>query len=321
MSLIREIICKINKIDIPLITRFDLDKIISSVAIKNNDWNLFSDSEQKDFFNFCRKILSEKSKIFSHKKEIFLFSDNIQKESSFITDYSQENFVLKKSYSNYFFYKNGNCNDINRIVCYLDPWSYLSYRSAMNFWGISNSISDFVYISSIKKEKWANESNKEYEECVKNHEIMLSCSKRHFFDFDIDIFSNKFIVSRHNEVGEFIVDINGCRYSSLGQTYADMLSAPEKCGGIKSVIEYYKKIDSDKINEIIDFFDKNKNRFPRILMCRAGFIFSEIKNIEDERVESWTQFKSRGSSSKLDSKSLYKPVFSDKWDLSINVDL
>lgn len=56
MSLIKEIIWEINKIDIPVITRFDLDKIISSVAMKRNDWNLFSDSEQKDFLIFAGKF-------------------------------------------------------------------------------------------------------------------------------------------------------------------------------------------------------------------------------------------------------------------------
>lgn len=134
------------------------------------------------------------------------------------------------------------------------------------------------------------------------------------------MFGYDFYISRIDSIEDSIED-NGCRYSSFEKTYLDMLTSPEKCGGIKFVIDCFKQINHSNLESLINFFDSKKYFLPKIMMCRIGFIFNEVVKIESDVIDSWICFKSRGSSSKLDQKSPFSSRFSEKWDLSINIDL
>lgn len=322
MSIFLNISKKISLIDLPVITRFDLNKIITSELLKNKYWIKFSDKEKKDIFDLSKKYLTEIYKLYHSRHEVFLLSDEVPYNLIFEKNFLDNNSFLRLGVSNYFFYKTGNHNDIYRIACYLDPWSYLSHRTAMKFWGIDsdNNENKEVYLTSLKKDKWILNSKEEYEKCLNEKHIMEFCRRRSFFEFEKKMFDYDFYISRTDSIEDYI-EHNGCKYASFEKTYLDMLTGPEKCGGIKFVIDCFKRINKSNLESLIKFFDSKKYFLPKIMMCRVGFIFNEVVKVESDVIDSWICFKSRGSSSKLDQKSPFSSRFSEKWDLSINIDL
>ena len=97
-----------------------------------------------------------------------------------------------------------------------------------------------------------------------------------------------------------------------------MVREPIRCGGIRHVIDVYKNHGPQYKNLIIDELDQHGNKIEKV---RVGYLLEEICKLKDERIERWLSFVERGGSRKLDPAAEYRPVYSERWCLSINVDL
>lgn len=105
------------------------------------------------------------------------------------------------------------------------------------------------------------------------------------------------------------------RIASIGRTFVDMLAEPALCGGMRHVLEIWSREAKGWAAEIIEEADQVD---AKIVKVRAGYLLSEVLDVEDGRVEGWSRFAQRGGSRKLDPDAPYAPVFSERWMLSLN---
>jgi predicted transcriptional regulator of viral defense system len=105
------------------------------------------------------------------------------------------------------------------------------------------------------------------------------------------------------------------RVSSIGRTFADMLSEPSLCGGMHHVIGIWEEEAEEWLDDIITAIDESSSK---IVKVRAGYLLAERIGLQDARIDSWVQFAQRGGSRKLDPDAPYAPRFSETWMLSLN---
>lgn len=114
------------------------------------------------------------------------------------------------------------------------------------------------------------------------------------------------------------VEVRGekTRITSIGRTFGDMLSEPALCGGIRHVIDIWERDAEQWVDQIIGEVDKMESK---IVKVRAGYLLSEVLEIEDSRIAGWEQFAQRGGSRKLNPDAPYAPIYSERWMISLNV--
>jgi len=104
--------------------------------------------------------------------------------------------------------------------------------------------------------------------------------------------------------------------STIGQTFLDMLAAPQLCGGMPHVIEVWDNEFEAYAEEIITRIDADERS---IVKVRAGYLIAEKFGISDDRVEEWKSLTQRGGSRKLDPKKPYLNKWSEDWQISLNI--
>ncbi len=104
--------------------------------------------------------------------------------------------------------------------------------------------------------------------------------------------------------------------TSIGQTFADMLRDPHLCGGMRHVLDVWVNEAEQWVPEISEAIEKLDSGIVKI---RAGYILSEVMNIDFPTLLAWEKYAQRGGSRKLDPDAAYAPRFSKRWKISINV--
>ena len=95
-----------------------------------------------------------------------------------------------------------------------------------------------------------------------------------------------------------------------------MLDQPALCGGMAHVLDVWVAHAPPFVEEIIAAIDRAPEK---IIKVRAGYIFNELLQISDERIEAWARFAQRGGSRRLDPAKAYVNRYSEKWMISLNV--
>lgn len=106
------------------------------------------------------------------------------------------------------------------------------------------------------------------------------------------------------------------RVATIGRTFLDMIREPQLCGGIQHVVDVYRENAKSYLRLIVDEIDLHGNSIDKV---RAGYLLTEVCQLENERMKAWERFAQRGGSRKLDAEAEYSSSFSDRWKLSINV--
>lgn len=204
------------------------------------------------------------------------------------------------------------------LCCFVDPFCYISHFSAMQKYRLTNRNPKTLTFTTPTRALWNKQkisqietdiSLKEEKEIAHNLLVKASFAKQ----------INKRDVIRHEtrHSGESqIIRDSFSRISTIGQTFVDMLSHPHWCGGINHVLEVWEKHALSYLEQII--FSVNQNH-SNIVKVRAGYILDEILEVNDQRIQEWQKYAQRGSSRKLDPQAPYKPIFSEKWMITLNV--
>lgn len=208
----------------------------------------------------------------------------------------------------------------DQIVCRVDPFAYLSHLSAMEFHGLTDRISNTVFVSSPPPADWRSFAD---ERMARD----LADRLRDYWNADFPklvrtqmrkIRRRPISVFHRKHPGAFRqIKSTGIRVSTIGRTFLDMLREPDLCGGIRHVINVFQEQARQYSQLIIDDIDAHGNAIDKV---RAGYVLSDIAGIEHSTIESWKKFAQRGGSRKLYAKNEYSSTYSEEWCLSLNAD-
>jgi predicted transcriptional regulator of viral defense system len=95
-----------------------------------------------------------------------------------------------------------------------------------------------------------------------------------------------------------------------------MIRDPSLCGGIYHVLDVYAQNAERYLLLIVNEVQQHGSLIDK---ARAGYILDERLGLPHPIIEAWKASVQRGGSRKLSTKDPYMPVFSEKWDLSINI--
>lgn len=209
---------------------------------------------------------------------------------------------------------------IEEILCYIDPFAYLSYLSAMRFHGLSSYNSRTIYLCSPKSDSWKilaiEQMKKDLGDLFEQYHISNLPKLVKFQPKIID----ENLISWHTGLvlGKPLSVANSkVRVSTIGRTFLDMLKNPAYCGGMPHVVEVYQIHAKVYLNAIVDEIDKYGSQVDKV---RAGYLLEEC-NLQHEKINAWQQkYVQRGGSRKLDPENKFSSIFSERWCLSLNVD-
>lgn len=280
----------------PLVSDYDLGVII---------FNCYLSKKYKNFKLLIRKN-NPSSKDYRRAKDKIL-EDNIIKP-------------ITKSLS-YPYYKVVGSPNLSEqeIICFIDPFSYISHFSAIQFHDLIDKKDNIIFFTSPSQSRWKelalkkmkNELGENYQQHLENRLPRLKRST-------LPKFKKKTVIKYStNKMGSFIsTNYDRLRVSTIGRTFLDMIRKAEYCGGMKLVVDIFQKEAKKHIDDIIDEIEKHGQKIDKV---RAGYILDEVCKIKNDTVESWIQNAQRGGSQKLDSSAPYEPTYSEKWCLSINI--
>ena len=202
------------------------------------------------------------------------------------------------------------------IACIADPFAYVSHLSAMQRYSLTNRSPKALHLTTPKRDIWNRLWNERVCEDFPDMEsIEKPVLNRPGFKPTIRRRSVIFHVSSHSWM-PVLLRGEETRITSIGQTFADMLGESGLCGGMRHVLAVWEREAAQWVPEIAAAVDKLTSKIAKV---RAGYILSELLEIEHPAIERWEQFAQRGGSRKLDPEGEYLPSFSERWMISLNV--
>lgn len=203
-----------------------------------------------------------------------------------------------------------------QVICTINPYSYISYLSAMSWHGLTDRLPHTVHVitcSSTEYKKLATQTLQKRFPNLEDLSFLLPPRVVKYPSFDKKSFSihqkNNFTLPKEQ------FNSGGVKVSSLGETFLDMLKKPELCGGIEHVIDVYNEFSHEHLPVIVKYLEKNGTNIDK---SRAGYILEEVCGHKHKLIDKWKQSVSRGGSRKLLASEPYKDVYSETWCISIN---
>jgi len=194
--------------------------------------------------------------------------------------------------------------------CYLYPFSYLCYLSAMDYHGLTDRLPKLVHLMIPDPTQSASLGQSEY-------------SADNIYSKSRNIKINKKIEGKefvyHKSKGFLVYkEINGSggvRVSSIGRTFLDMFKKPVHCGGFNHVLDILEESGTRYLKLILKEFDMYGSNIDK---SRLGFILEEVLGVKDLILDRWASTAQRGSSRVLVPGEKFAPYFSERWCISIN---
>jgi predicted transcriptional regulator of viral defense system len=205
----------------------------------------------------------------------------------------------------------------DEIVCLSDPHCYISHISAMQRYGITQRRPEALHITKLRAEDAkALNQQRVVADLGKdaNDQFVERLTLTHH---PTEVRKRPLSVMETSKYGEWI-KLRGLhlRVSTIGQTFLDTIQYPDRCGGIRHVLEVWEEHSKNYLEDIIRSVDGAEDT---IVKLRAGYILDERLNVGDQRIENWQKLAQRGGSRVLQPGVAYSDKFSKKWMLSINV--
>jgi predicted transcriptional regulator of viral defense system len=202
----------------------------------------------------------------------------------------------------------------DEIVCLVDQTVYISHLSAMQTYGLTNRRPTDLYLTRSDDAYWRTTRAEILQRSPEYDEFGFKLLRTHH---PSSVRGRRLSTLSTKCFGRFTQLRNSfARISSIGQTFYDMLSSPELCGGMPHVLDVFEDHAPKYLEEIIENVDEGESQ---IVKVRAGYILEERLGVRDGKVQKWTSFAQRGGSRILDPQKPFSPAHSEKWMISINV--
>ncbi len=198
------------------------------------------------------------------------------------------------------------------IVCLADDFSYISHLSAMQRWGLTDRMPGVLMLTRPDRRTMRaklDEISGGFRDMLIPKEIVGHPQVVRLRP--VQVFETR-------KAGAWVRDRTGfARVATVGQTFLDTLQQPVSCGGMAHVLEVWQEHAGTYLDEIIEAVEGPASR---IVRCRAGYILEKRLGVRDERVRAWKAFAQRGGSRKLDPDRPFRPLYSEDWMISLNVE-
>ncbi|HWL29914.1 MAG TPA: hypothetical protein VNQ97_13505 [Burkholderiaceae bacterium] len=207
------------------------------------------------------------------------------------------------------------------IACSADPFCYVSHLSAMEHHGLTDRLPAVLHITRPAPRAWSrfararmqSDYGDDYEKALRAG--MPSLARPAFAK---KIGDRTVIEFNSLHPGAFrTVRGSPLRVATLGRTYLDMLEQPGLCGGMWHVLAVFRAHAQANLATIVDEVERHGKTIDKV---RAGYILEEFCGLEHPVFEDWVHLAARGGSRKLDPQEEYRPRYSARWCLSLNVD-
>lgn len=205
------------------------------------------------------------------------------------------------------------------IVCQADRYCYISHMSAMQRYGLTNRRPEALFITSppdavvrkwnktLLEDRFGKELNSDD---IYIEPLFLTHHPTRVRRRAVDQLKTKFYGEWRKVRGE------DQRIASIGQVFLDMLETPQRCGGMRHVLEVWGEHAPKYLKQIINAVEGADRPIWKV---RAGYILDEHLNVANDHVLSWLQYAQRGGSRVLEPGRSYAEPFSSKWMISTNV--
>ena len=202
------------------------------------------------------------------------------------------------------------------IVCLADPLCHLSHLSAMQHWGLTNRSPSLITFSRPDRKTardglMAMMEDHPYPQPPNHFQLQ-------YVNHPKQVRKREIKVTESRLLGDFVeAPDRPLRFTTIGQTFLDMLQRPELCGGMSHVLDVYDEHAAFWLSEIIATVNTCSKK---VVKCRAGYILEERLGIQHKFIDKWkATAPQRGGSCKLDPSRDYAPIYSETWMLSLNV--
>jgi predicted transcriptional regulator of viral defense system len=202
------------------------------------------------------------------------------------------------------------------VACIADPFCYVSHLSAMERYGLTERSPEALHLTTPARSVWNGLRDARLRADL---ELAPHIAQPPLVRFGFKGRVRRRPVTVHetrHPAQPVAVSGERTRITDIGRTFADMLDMPALCGGMHHVLEVWARNAADWQEEIIVAVDAIDSRIAKV---RAGYIFTELLDITEPRINRWSAFAQRGGSRKLDPDADYQPRFSERWMISLNV--
>ena len=205
------------------------------------------------------------------------------------------------------------------IVCFVDPFCYISFMSALQRYGLTVRQTKSLTMASPASSTWAKLRDAKL---LGDYGFIPSSTNLDYYrrlehiELPDKIRGRK--IETHRIKYEYETqraEDSSYRIIKLGDLFIQTLVFPDLCGGINHVLEVWEENCDTYLDEIVLAIDKF--HMP-IVKVRAGYIISERLGIENDTVASWKAFAQRGGSRKLDPNAEYGSTWSEDWMIATN---
>lgn len=209
----------------------------------------------------------------------------------------------------------------DEIVCISDQFCYISHLSAMQRYGITDRRPEALSITQMNrklaKELLAEKTKGDFRKLKETEVENVYVPKAYVTHHPTRARRRPIHTSTTSNYGEWrAIKGTHVRVSAIGQTFADMLSEPDLCGGMFHVLGCWDRHAKVYFEEIVSNLDINAHDIQKV---RAGYILEERLGIADRRVLAWKAFAQRGGSRVLDPGAPFESKYSKDWMISLNV--
>lgn len=221
------------------------------------------------------------------------------------------NYILNKNYEDYPY----------QVICSLYKLGYISYYSAMLYYGLVKDDNKNIYFTTLERYGWNSFYIRKLISkkipILENEEQIELKSLIPFYPKEEKYFDNQLLVFTTQSLGDFETDTTGIKVRKIEALFLDMTRKPQYCGGIDTVLTVFMKYGKQYESEIIQLTNSIGNTMDK---ARIGYIYDKLLKTSNSTVESWKAEMTwlRGGSRKFVSYLPYYSEYDEDWNISLN---
>ena len=206
------------------------------------------------------------------------------------------------------------------IACTVDPFAYVSHLSAMELQGLTDRVTQTLYLSSPDPKAWKAHATELMqrdlgEERAAYEEAGFPLLQRTRIE---KLMGTTVRITHSAHLGAFRKTPDSeVRVATIGRTFLDMLREPTLCGGIHHVLGIYREHAERNLALIVAEVDQHGGPIDKV---RAGYVLEEVCELKHPSFAEWQTNAARGGSRKLVAANEYASTYSARWALSLNAD-